>query len=126
MPNSSMTSQVVTRWYRAPELLFGARLYTGAVDIWACGCILAELMLRTPYLPGDSDMGQLNTIFRALGTPTEEEWPGVSSLPDYVKFTQYPRTPFKQLFTAASNDALDLLAKMLAFDPAKRASARNV
>ena len=70
---SAMTPRVVTRWYRAPELLFGARLYTGAVDIWAAGCIFAELMLRTPFLPGDSDLNQLSTIFRALGTPTD--WP---------------------------------------------------
>ena len=70
---ASMTPRVVTRWYRAPELLYGARLYTGAVDIWAIGCIFAELMLRTPFLPGDSDLNQLTTIFRALGTPTD--WP---------------------------------------------------
>ena len=63
------------RWYRPPELLFGARYYSTAVDIWSVGCILAELMLRIPYLPGESDMDQLKTIFRALGTPTEDEWP---------------------------------------------------
>lgn len=72
-PSGAMTARVVTRWYRAPELLFGARLYTGAVDVWAAGCIFAELMLRTPFLPGDSDLNQLTTIFRALGTPTD--WP---------------------------------------------------
>jgi serine/threonine protein kinase len=63
------------RWYRPPELLFGSRYYSAAVDIWSVGCIFAELMLRTPYLPGESDMDQLKTTFRALGTPTEEEWP---------------------------------------------------
>jgi serine/threonine protein kinase len=63
------------RWYRPPELLFGCRYYSTAVDIWSVGCIFAELMLRIPYLPGESDMDQLKTIFRALGTPTEEEWP---------------------------------------------------
>lgn len=68
-------------WYRPPELLFGCRYYSTAVDIWSVGCIFAELMLRTPYLPGESDMDQLKTIFRALGTPTEEDWPvGVSGL----------------------------------------------
>jgi serine/threonine protein kinase len=66
---------VSPRWYRPPELLFGCRYYSTAVDIWSVGCIFAELMLRTPYLPGESDMDQLKTIFRALGTPTEEEWP---------------------------------------------------
>jgi serine/threonine protein kinase len=65
----------VLRWYRPPELLFGCRYYSTAVDIWSVGCIFAELMLRIPYLPGESDMDQLKTIFRALGTPTDEEWP---------------------------------------------------
>lgn len=63
------------RWYRSPELLFGAQEYTYAVDIWAVGCIFAELMLRTPYVAGDSDIDQLKKIFHALGTPTEADWP---------------------------------------------------
>jgi len=66
---------LIYRWYRPPELLFGSRYYGSGVDIWSVGCIFAELMLRIPYLPGESDMDQLKTIFRALGTPTEEEWP---------------------------------------------------
>src|SRR5258708_36032062 len=70
-----MTCQVITRWYRPPELLFGSRYYGTAVDIWSVGCIFAELMLRIPYLPGESDMDQVKTIFRALGTPTEDDWP---------------------------------------------------
>lgn len=70
-----MTCQVITRWYRPPELLFGCRYYSSSVDMWSIGCIFAELMLRTPYLPGNSDMDQLKTTFRALGTPTEEDWP---------------------------------------------------
>ena len=118
-----MTSQVVTRWYRAPELLFGSKHYTPAVDIWAVGCIFAELMLRTPYLPGNTDMDQLKTIFRALGTPTEQQWPGMSTLPDYVKFPHYPRHSLKQLFTAADAVTLDLLESLLAFDPMKRPTA---
>lgn len=59
---------------RAPELLFGARLYGAGVDMWAVGCILAELLLRVPFLPGDSDLDQLTKIFQALGTPTEDTW----------------------------------------------------
>jgi cyclin-dependent kinase 7 len=96
-PECPMTNQVITRyeiyinyliiippnsfwfkkfrWYRPPELLFACRYYSSAVDIWSAGCIFAELMLRIPYLPGESDMDQLKTIFRALGTPTEEDWP---------------------------------------------------
>lgn len=122
-PDRLMTSQVVTRWYRAPELLFGSHYYSGGVDIWAIGCIFAELMLRTPYLPGETDIEQLGLIFKALGTPTEEHWPDLNFLPDYVTFTFVPKTQLKHLFTAASQDALDLLEKMLTMNPLKRITA---
>jgi cyclin-dependent kinase 7 len=74
-PELTMTSQVVTRWYRAPELLLGAKIYGPVVDIWSCGCIFAELMLRTPYFASETDIGQLKTIMRARGTPSEQDWP---------------------------------------------------
>jgi cyclin-dependent kinase 7 len=74
-PRIPMTNQVVTRWYRAPELLLGAKHYSFGVDIWATGCIFAELMLRTPYFAAETDLAQLNMIFQALGTPTDKEWP---------------------------------------------------
>jgi len=125
-PGMKMTCQVITRWYRPPELLFGARYYSTAVDMWSVGCIFAELMLRTPYLPGESDMDQLKTIFRALGTPTEEEWPGHTKLPDYVSLGQFPKSPLKLLFTAASADALDLLQKLLTYEPRRRIGAKDV
>ncbi|CAG8561260.1 6641_t:CDS:2, partial [Dentiscutata heterogama] len=121
----NMSPQVVTRWYRAPELFFTPAQYGYAVDIWSVGCIFAELMLRTPYLPGDTDLGQLELIFQALGTPTEEDWPGFTELSKSVQFQKYNRTPLKTLFTAAGNDAIDLLEKMLTFDPNKRISARE-
>ncbi|KAF8705543.1 protein kinase superfamily, partial [Rhizoctonia solani] len=122
-PAQKMTCQVITRWYRPPELLYGARYYSTGVDMWSVGCIFAELMLRTPYLPGESDMDQLKTIFRALGTPTEEDWPGHTALPDYTSFGHFPKSPLKLLFSAASTEALDLLAKFLIYDPRKRISA---
>jgi cyclin-dependent kinase 7 len=125
MPDNRMTAQVVTRWYRAPELLFKARSYGAGVDIWAVGCIFAELMLRTPFMAGDSDIGQLKTIFHALGTPTDEEWPGMKQLKDYVPYEMYPKTNLKSIFSAASDSALDLLAKMLTFDPLKRITAKQ-
>ncbi|KZS94600.1 CMGC/CDK/CDK7 protein kinase [Sistotremastrum niveocremeum HHB9708] len=124
-PGARMTCQIITRWYRPAELLFGCRYYSSAVDIWSVGCIFAELMLRTPYLPGESDMDQVKTIFRAIGTPTEEEWPGHTKLPDYFAAGQFPRQPFRDLFTAASADALNLLAKFFIYDPRKRISAKE-
>ncbi|EGG21753.1 p34-cdc2 protein [Cavenderia fasciculata] len=122
-PNKVYSPQAVTIFYRAPELLFGSRSYGPSLDIWSVGCIFAELMLRTPYLPGTSEIDQLAKIFAALGTPNETIWPGVTSLPNYIKFTDFPATPFKQLFTAAGDDALDLLSKMLTFNPSARCSA---
>ncbi|VDC06518.1 unnamed protein product [Peniophora sp. CBMAI 1063] len=124
-PGYKMTCQVITRWYRPPELLFGSRYYSSDVDIWSMGCIFAELMLRIPYLPGESDMDQLKTIFRALGTPTEEDWPGHTKLPDYVPVGHFPKTPMRDLFTAASADALKLLARCLTYEPRRRISAKD-
>ncbi|CAG8519762.1 2110_t:CDS:2 [Acaulospora morrowiae] len=121
----NMSPRVVTRWYRAPELFFIPSQYSYAVDIWSVGCIFAELMLRTPYLPGETDLGQLETIFQALGTPNEEDWPGFSELSKNVRFQKFPRPPLKQLFTAAGNDAIDLLEKLLTYDPNKRITTRE-
>uniref|UniRef100_A0A8C3HAJ9 Cyclin-dependent kinase 7 n=1 Tax=Chrysemys picta bellii TaxID=8478 RepID=A0A8C3HAJ9_CHRPI len=122
-PNRVYTHQVVTRWYRAPELLFGARMYGVGVDMWAVGCILAELLLRVPFLPGDSDLDQLTKIFETLGTPTEEQWPGMSSLPDYVTFKSFPGMPLQHIFSAAGDDLLDLLQGLFIFNPCTRVTA---
>nr|P51953.1 RecName: Full=Cyclin-dependent kinase 7; AltName: Full=40 kDa protein kinase; AltName: Full=CDC2/CDK2,4-activating kinase; AltName: Full=Cell division protein kinase 7; AltName: Full=P40 MO15 [Carassius auratus]BAA07611.1 MO15/cdk7 kinase [Carassius auratus]prf//2003216A cdc2-related protein p40 MO15 [Carassius auratus] len=122
-PNRVYTHQVVTRWYRAPELLFGARMYGVGVDMWAVGSILAELLLRVPFLAGDSDLDQLTGIFEALGTPTEETWPGMSNLPDYVSFKLFPGTPLEHIFSAAGDDLLELLKGLFTFNPCTRTTA---
>ncbi|KAM0675558.1 TFIIH complex serine/threonine-protein kinase subunit kin28 [Gurleya vavrai] len=120
-----MESNVVTRWYRAPELLFGCKLYTFAVDIWAVGCVFAELFLRTPYFPAEDDFKQLDCIFRALGTPTNSDWPGHKKLPNYVEYPNYPKQPKEKLFSAVSSDALSFMENMLKYDPAKRLTTLN-
>ncbi|KAK6462572.1 kinase-like domain-containing protein [Scheffersomyces coipomensis] len=122
-PNEELSSNVVTRWYRAPELLFGAKHYTVAVDIWSVGIIFAELMLRTPYLPGKDDIDQLDVTFRALGTPTDQIWPNVSNLPQYNALKIYPppsRQELRNRFSAATDNALDLLILMTQMDPSRR------
>lgn len=119
-PNRIYTHQVVTRWYRCPELLFGARQYSTGVDMWAVGCILAELLLRVPFLPGESDLDQLTKIFQALGTPTDETWPDVKTLPDYMQFKIFPGTPLRHIFTAAGDDLILLAEKLLALYPFNR------
>lgn len=122
-PNKVYTHQVVTRWYRCPELLFGARKYGTGVDIWATGCIMAELLLRVPFFAGDSDLNQLSIIFETLGTPTEEQWPSMTSLSDYVEFKKFTGTPLSKIFTAASDDLLELLGAMLDYNPCKRCTS---
>jgi len=122
-PNRQMTHVVVTRWYRSPELLFGAKSYGVGVDIWAVGCILAELLLRVPFLAGDSDLDQLSKIFQALGTPTEDSWTGLSSLPDYIQFKAQPGTPLRDIFTAASDDLLALLCRLCCLCPRDRCTS---
>ncbi|CAD25174.1 similarity to SER/THR CYCLIN-DEPENDENT PROTEIN KINASE KIN28 [Encephalitozoon cuniculi GB-M1] len=117
-----MTPQAVTRWYRAPELLMGSRDYGSPVDMWSVGCVFAELFLRVPLFAGDTDIQQLDMIFRALGTPVEREWPGVSTLPEFLDFQQYPKASLNGLFSAASSDALDLLEKLLTLNPCNRIS----
>ncbi len=124
-PSRVDTHIVVTRWYRAPELLFGARKYGVGVDIWAVGCILAELLLRLPFVAGETDLDQLAKIFQAMGTPTEESWPGHTKLPDYVAFKSYPPIPLRDIFIAAGQDLIALMETMLAIDPNKRCASQE-
>ncbi|KFM57375.1 Cyclin-dependent kinase 10, partial [Stegodyphus mimosarum] len=77
----SMTPNVVSRWYRAPEILFGSITYTSAIDMWSTGCIFAELLLKKPLFRADSDCDMIRLIIESLGTPTESIWPGLSKLP---------------------------------------------
>lgn len=118
-----LTSNVVTRWYRAPELLLGGKHYTSTIDIWSVGIIFAELMLRIPYLPGKDDVDQLSVTFKALGTPTDKDWPEVSSFAGYNKIQIFPppsREELRRRFIAATENALDLISGMLVMNPAKR------
>jgi cyclin-dependent kinase 7 len=121
-PSRIYTHQVVTRWYRAPELLYGARMYGPGVDIWAVGCIFAELLLRVPFLPGETDLDQLSKIIQVFGNPTEKVWPGITALPDYISFKDQPGTPLQDIFTAAGDDLLDVLSSMMTMYPIKRCS----
>ncbi|KFO69354.1 Cyclin-dependent kinase 2, partial [Cuculus canorus] len=91
----SLVVQVVTLWYRAPEILLGCKYYSTAVDIWSLGCIFAEMITRRALFPGDSEIDQLFRIFRTLGTPDEAAWPGVTSMPDYKpSFPKWARQDF--------------------------------
>lgn len=131
-PYAPMTHQVITRWYRPPELFYRARFYSAAVDVWSMGTVFAELILRTPFMPGDTDIHQLKLISQAIGTPTEDNWPGVSKLEGYVPASKEEIVPvqgrqfFMRTFSSAGGVGVDLLMSMLALDPRKRATARQV
>lgn len=91
-PVEAYSQEVITLWYRSPELLLGERIYSTSVDIWSVGCIFAELILRKPLFPGQGEFDQLTKIFKSLGFPTEERWPGVSLLPNYnrINSSKFP------------------------------------
>ncbi|CAG8828576.1 8909_t:CDS:1, partial [Dentiscutata erythropus] len=83
--DKSLTGCVVTRWYRAPELLLKERRYDTAIDMWAIGCVFGEMLKGSPILRGRSDQDQLDLIFKLCGTPTEEDWPGWTSITNDVQ-----------------------------------------
>eukprot|EP00310_Coccolithus_braarudii_P014937 CAMPEP_0183350590 /NCGR_PEP_ID=MMETSP0164_2-20130417/20666_1 /TAXON_ID=221442 /ORGANISM="Coccolithus pelagicus ssp braarudi, Strain PLY182g" /LENGTH=535 /DNA_ID=CAMNT_0025522557 /DNA_START=139 /DNA_END=1747 /DNA_ORIENTATION=+ len=121
------TNRVITLWYRPPELLLGSSQYGPSIDMWSVGCIFAELLLRKPILPGRDEYEQLNLIFRLLGTPTEETWPGVTQLTHYEMICGAERSRynnrFDEKFVDVDPTAKSLLKRFLSMDPSKRISA---
>ncbi|KAM0746290.1 Pkinase-domain-containing protein [Meredithblackwellia eburnea MCA 4105] len=126
IPLRTYTHEIVTLWYRAPEVLLGSRHYSTGVDMWSVGCIFAELIMRQPLFPGDSEIDEIFRIFRLLGTPDDDVWPGVTSLPDYK--TSFPTWYAKDLaenIVGCTPESAELLTGMLMYDPAKRMSAKT-
>ena len=130
-----LTPVVVTLWYRSPELLLGAKKYDSAVDMWSVGCILAELLLGRPLMPGKSEPDQLDKIFRLFGLPDEIIWPGCSTqLPGYssIPLSKYSHVPpaiynlnavFTKYGVSLSDAGYDLLLRCFTFDPKRRITA---
>lgn len=118
-----MTEYVVTRWYRAPELLLNCSEYTAAIDIWSVGCILMEILKREPLFPGKDYVQQLVLITELLGTPDDSDIGFLKSenARKYVKqLPRFPKLPFSHKFPDISPVAIDLAERMLVFDPSKR------
>ncbi|XP_063388389.1 cyclin-dependent kinase 2-like [Cydia fagiglandana] len=128
LPVRAYTHEVVTLWYRAPEILLGAKFYSTAVDVWSLGCIYAEMMSGRTLFPGDSEIDQLFRVFRALGTPGGALWARARRLPDYrAAFPRWPPRPPRDLLPLAAQlvpHAADLLDALLRYEPAERLSAR--
>lgn len=126
LPMKTYTHEVVTLWYRAPEILMGAKKYSTPIDIWSVGCIFAELATGKPIFAGDSEIDQLFKIFKVLGTPDEDSYPGISLLPDYKStFPKWRRLDLGYEVHGIDDEGIDLLSQMLAIDPLLRISARN-
>lgn len=135
-PVEAYTSNVVTLWYRAPELLLGAKLYSTQLDCWSIGCVLAELLLKKPLFQAKTEVEQLSEIFKVLGAPTEERWPGYRDLPFAKHFSwkqqkrnklrdKLPALSFSDNVTPLSNSGFELLNSLLALDPNTRADAKT-
>jgi cyclin-dependent kinase len=126
IPVRSYTHEVVTLWYRAPDVLMGSRKYSTPVDIWSVGCIFAEMVNARPLFPGNTDVDQLQKIFKVLGTPSEAIWPTVIELPDWKSdHPQYEPQSWSQIVPNLDPVGVDLLKKMLQYDPNQRVSARG-
>lgn len=130
VPLGAYTHEVVTLWYRAPEILLGQAKYATPTDIWSMGCMICEMATGRALFPGDSEIDTVFRIFRELGTPTDEVWPGVSTLKDYQQeFPKWRGSNFADVRAAApalGDTGLDLVRACLRFNPVDRPSARRL
>lgn len=121
-----LTDYVATRWYRAPEILLGSQQYTAGVDMWSVGCILGELIGGKPMFPGSSTMNQLDRILELTGQPSDEDLESIQSPFALTMLDTLPpvtKRSYKELYPAASDEALDMLQHLLSFNPNKRYTA---
>jgi len=133
IPVRRYTHEVVTLWYRAPDVLMGSRKYSTPVDLWSVGCIFGEMAAGRPLFPGTSDADQLIRIFKLLGTPNETSWPDMVQLPEYKPDFQVHQVAREQGIPVKLKEfcpnldplGLDLLHKMLQYDPAQRVTAKQ-
>jgi cyclin-dependent kinase len=127
IPVRSYTHEVVTLWYRAPDVLMGSRKYSTPVDIWSVGCIFAEMVNGKPTFPGNADADQLQKIFKVLGTPSEKTWPQITELPDWKPDNASPQhepQPWSIIVPNLGQDGVDLLSRMLQYSPEKRVAGK--
>nr|XP_039263814.1 cyclin-dependent kinase 16-like isoform X3 [Styela clava] len=127
VPTKTYSNEVVTLWYRPPDVLLGSTEYNQSIDMWGVGCIFYEMAAGRPLFPGSTVTDQLHLIFKTLGTPTEKMWRGVSQLPEYRHHSKkiYPGESLISICPRLDHDGLDLLGKFLEFDPQKRISAED-
>lgn len=121
-----LTVEVITRWYRAPEIMLGCNTYTTAVDGWSAACVIAEMSNKEPFLPGDSEIDQIHKIFKLLGTPDDRVMPGVTALPYWRNnYPEWPRLDISLRLPNLDEDGVDLVEQLLTYNPLKRLSAAD-
>lgn len=126
IPVNTFSNEVVTLWYRAPDVLLGSRTYNTSIDIWSAGCIMAEMYTGRPLFPGTTNEDELQKIFRLLGTPSEQSWPGISKFPEYKStFPIYATQDLRMILPQIDQQGLDLLSRMLQLRPELRVSAKD-
>ncbi|GME70283.1 hypothetical protein B5S31_g729 [[Candida] boidinii] len=126
IPVNTFSNEVVTLWYRAPDVLLGSRNYSTSIDMWSAGCILAEMLTGKPLFPGSSNEDQLLKIFRLMGTPNERSWPGVSQYPNYRNnFNMFVPQDLRVIIPQLDPVGLNLLQSLLQMRPEARISARQ-
>ncbi|GAB9466265.1 hypothetical protein Gpo141_00003643 [Globisporangium polare] len=120
------TDYVATRWYRSPELLLRATTYNSPIDLWACGCIMAELFLQAPLFPGTSEADQMCRICKVLGTPTKENWSEGMTMVSQMQF-KFPKcapVPWSHVLPPGTSKAgVQLIQELLQYDPSRRLTA---
>ncbi|CAB1458108.1 unnamed protein product [Pleuronectes platessa] len=127
VPTKTYSNEVVTLWYRPPDVLLGSTEYSTPIDMWGVGCIFYEMITGRPLFPGSTVEDELHLIFRILGTPTEETWPGITTSEEFktYKFPQYRPEPLVNHAPRIDNDGHDLLSMLLQFEAKKRVSAED-
>ncbi|CAE6515938.1 unnamed protein product [Rhizoctonia solani] len=128
VPVNTFSNEVVTLWYRAPDVLLGSRTYNTSIDVWSCGCIFAEMITGVPLFRGRDNQDQLLNIMRIIGTPDERVLRKIAADSPEIQLKQYPRypkVPWQQVVPKASPQAIDLLERLLQFDPTKRITAQE-
>ncbi|KAF3855035.1 hypothetical protein F7725_023090 [Dissostichus mawsoni] len=125
VPTKTYSNEVVTLWYRPPDVLLGSSEYSTQIDMWGVGCIFYEMAAGRPLFPGSTVEDELHLIFRLLGTPTEDSWPGISSMDEFksYKFPKYKIQPLINHAPRLDTDGIDLLMSFLKYESKKRISA---
>ena len=126
LPMGKMTHEIITLWYRPPDVLLGSKDYMTTIDMWSIGCIFAEMVTGKALFTGLNETDQTKKIFKIIGTPSEEYFPNLKKLSGWSEeFDKFPGQNIKQYVPSLENDGYDLLISMLQANPDKRITTED-